>query len=213
MGKFVPAPAYMHVDTQFVPSHEDANKSDLTTNKSWYLTNKTILQQNKMNASLTAVWKSLLLKRLLYFGSSFYRLVGVRAHEISKNFWKVCEKFTKGGHIGSVAHFVDVGVTRNVKGCQKQQSGRPTHFVDQHICWCGLCSVTAQFVVSVLRSDTICWCGGVFRINKWCHEEGQKQHSAQTTHFVGAFEKQKTQWVCFQNQHHSDLPNFHCTNQ
>ena len=94
-------------------------------------------------------------------------------------------------HIGSVAHFVDVGVTRNVKGCQKQQSGRPTHFVDQHICWCGLCSVTAQFVVSVLRNDTICWCGGVFRINKGCHEEGQKQHYAQTTHFVGAFERQK----------------------
>ena len=117
-------------------------------------------------------------------------------------------------HIGSVAHFVDIGVTRNVKGCQKQQSGRPTHFVDQHICWCGLCSVTAQFVVSVLFNDTICWCGGVFRINKWCHEEGQKQHSAQTTHFVGAFEKD-TQWVCIQDQHphHSDLPNFHRTNQ
>ena len=32
-GKFVPAP-YMHVDTQFVPSRGDANKSDLTTNKS-----------------------------------------------------------------------------------------------------------------------------------------------------------------------------------
>ena len=37
-------------------------------------------------------------------------------------------------HIGPVAHFVDVGVTRNVKGCQKLQSGWPTHFVDQHIC-------------------------------------------------------------------------------
>ena len=37
-------------------------------------------------------------------------------------------------HIGPVAHFVDVGVTRNVKGCQKLQSGQPTHFVDQHIC-------------------------------------------------------------------------------
>mgnify|MGYP003325324287 CR=1 FL=1 len=68
-------------------------------------------------------------------------------------------------HIGSVAHFVDVGVTRNVKGCQKLQSGRPTHFVDQHICWCGWCSVTVQFVASVHLNDTICWCGDVFRIN------------------------------------------------
>ena len=70
-------------------------------------------------------------------------------------------------HIGAVAHFVDVGVTRNVKlkGCQKLQSGRPTYFVDQHICWCGWCSVTVQFVVAVLLNDTICWCGDVFRIN------------------------------------------------
>ena len=71
------------------------------------------------------------------------------------NFW----------HIGPVAHFVDVGVTRNVKGCQKLQSGWPTHFVDQHICWCGWCSVTVQFVVSGLPIDTICWSGDVFRIN------------------------------------------------
>ena len=68
-------------------------------------------------------------------------------------------------HIGPVAHFVDVGVTRNVKGCQKLQSGWPTHFVDQHICWCGWCSVTVQFVVSGLPIDTICWSGDVFRIN------------------------------------------------
>ena len=68
-------------------------------------------------------------------------------------------------HIGPVAHFVDVGVTRNVKGCQKLQSGWPTHFVDQHICWCGWCSVTVQFVVSGLLIDTICWSGDVFRIN------------------------------------------------
>ena len=38
----------------------------------------------------------------------------------------------------------------------------------------------------------------------------QNQHSAQTTHFVDAFEKH-TQWVCFQKQH--SVPNFHCINQ
>ena len=68
-------------------------------------------------------------------------------------------------HIGTEPHFVPVGDTRNVKGGQKQQSWRSTHFVDQHICWCGWCSVTVRFVVSVLLDDPFCWFGEVLRNN------------------------------------------------
>ena len=70
-----------------------------------------------------------------------------------------------GRHIGTEPHFVPVGDTRNVKGGQKQQSWRSTHFVDQHICWCGWCSVTVRFVVSVLLDDPFCWFGEVLRNN------------------------------------------------
>ena len=68
-------------------------------------------------------------------------------------------------HIGTEPHFVPVGDTRNVKGGQKQQSWWSTHFVDQHICWCGWCSVTVRFVVSVLLNDPFCWFGEVLRNN------------------------------------------------
>ena len=43
-----------------------------------------------------------------------------------------------------------------MKGGQKLQSGQSAHFVDQHICWCGWCSVTVRFVVSVLLNDPFC---------------------------------------------------------
>ena len=74
-------------------------------------------------------------------------------------------RFETNGHIGTESHFVPVGDTRNVKGGQKQQSWRSTQFVDQHICWCGWCSVTVRFVVSVLLNDPFCWFGEVLRNN------------------------------------------------
>ena len=68
-------------------------------------------------------------------------------------------------HIGTEPHFVPVGDTRIVEGGQKLQSWRSTPFVDQHICWCGWCSVTVRFVVSVLPNDPFCWFGEVLRNN------------------------------------------------